>query len=88
MTSNADPRPLTLVAAALAGGAVAAAFVPLLRAERRWLRPLGEKLNDTVKRKVAAAGQAAKRELTSSIPVTPAAAQSTVERVIDEAVSA
>lgn len=88
MKLTANARPLTLLATAMVGGAISAAVFPLLRAERRWLRPLGEQLNAAVKRKMTAAGQAAKRELTSSIPVTPAAAQSTVERVIDEAVSA
>ncbi|QDZ06806.1 hypothetical protein FPZ24_04370 [Sphingomonas panacisoli] len=88
MKISTDARPLALATAAMAGGAMAAAIVPMFRAERRWLRPLGERFNATVKRKLTAAGQAAKRELTSSIPVTPAAAQSTVERVIDEAVSA
>ena len=79
-------RPLIILGAAASAGLVAASALPLIGAERRWLRPLGLLLSDGLRSAGSAAGRAAKREL-ASLPLTGEAAATSVERIVGEAVA-
>ncbi|MBA2466999.1 MAG: hypothetical protein H0V46_05265 [Sphingomonas sp.] len=79
-----DEAPLIALAGGLVAGALIASLLPRTESERRALRPVGEKLNDTAKAAASAAKEAGTSRL-AELGLTPEKGRETLRSLFDGA---
>jgi hypothetical protein len=83
-TDGIDEAPLIALAGGLAVGALLAALLPRTEAEKRALRPVGDKLNGTAKAAVSAAKDAGTSRL-AELGLTPEKGRETLRSIFEGA---
>jgi hypothetical protein len=83
-TEGIDEAPLLALAGGLAAGALLAALLPRTEAERRALRPVGDKLTATAKTAATAAKEAGTSRL-AELGLTPEKGRETLRSIFEGA---
>lgn len=83
-TESIDEAPLLALAGGLAAGALLAALLPRTEAERRALRPVGDRLTGTAKAAASAAKEAGTSRL-AELGLTPEKGRETLRSIFEGA---